>query len=357
MRSLRIVIACLQCLLALAGCKKSQLTVEERDQQLQKTSGVRSAPPYTLNIRFNGAIAFVPEEAGDGKHYKQVTALAVNAEDIVGRPVNLPPAATRLIPEYPLPLHFAFLRVKARNYCADAGASCVPSPQVGDADILLPLSNDRVSITDIATGGDIPMDPLKDIPDLSVIAPDYGKVCHGCVNPGQKQARRVAAVLSFGTGTFGADQSSLIVENKKPVQWDFVYLDSGGEKQTGVQKQQLYETTVLTAQVPPQDLMITLSPFADHPQFPERKFKLHPATIDAGVLTIELVNQPATHLLGRASDYVTRGDRISHYMWFYLLSNNFNPPAPPPIDRFPYPMNYNGNKGGDPYCSNGLLKP
>src|ERR1700726_4821890 len=117
--------------LATASCQQGAQQTTEPAPPPGADNGSAKA---TLNVTFNGAIAFVLEDP-QGNTYSRVTALAAMAEDRAFG--NLPKGAHRHLK--PIPPHYAYLGVKTRNLCEDAGVRSAPRPEAGNATTLIPL--------------------------------------------------------------------------------------------------------------------------------------------------------------------------------------------------------------------------
>jgi hypothetical protein len=307
----------------------------------------------TLNVTFNGAIAFVPE-GPSGSHYSRITALAAKADDRHLKGFD-PAIHWQVIP---IPAHYAYLRVKTRNLCEDATIRCVPRPQAGDATTLFPLYNDDLAIDPPPlAAGYVDGQSMASIPRLADVS-DHGNVCAGCVDLDIQQhpdvPKYVAARLQFNTGSFGVTGSP----DRDPrtgsiLKWGFEHLP-GLYSPTPVDDQvtpmPLYELTRWSSQLASREITLTLKNFNGGAQ---RKFKL---CLEAGKsqLDIELLNLPASDLLGKAEGYDYEPSRIDHFDLLYIL-------AKPSGNRLKYPFPYTADKlassGGNPFCSNGILEP
>jgi hypothetical protein len=319
--------------------------------QARASSTTDNGSNITVNIDFDGAIAFVPEPTATAGTFTKITALAAKATDI--NFLKLPPAANRIVDH--IPLHYAFLRVNARNYCEDAASPCIANPSSGDAEVLIPLLSDDIQIPGVtgSSGGGITRDvSFSQIPRLEDYS-SHSSACIGCVNGSSATADLVAARIQFSAGTFKVIGPPAKDGTGTILIWKFVSIDRNSAviPSSGPLMPAIYEMAELTSVVAGSDIMVTLQPLVGGTG---RSFRLAPAPIDHDSLNIALVNLPGSEILKRPPHYRFDPEIIGHFELFYILTKSV---ATDP-DAYPFPSAVNFQvSGGKPYCSNAILNP
>jgi hypothetical protein len=276
-------IAALAVAVLIADCQKpSQRALDISPGAASPRGALRVAKTATSNltVTFNGAIAFVPEDSTDPTKYARVTALAVRADGVdqngdfknqyLAKITNRFKVATPPIP--PIPPHYAYLRVKANNYCADASVPCQPSSTAGTDDyIYIPLVSDDIQIASLAPPSPAGI-PKAGSFDSSANLADYsshGQVCSGCLDDKPNPADvvdRVAARLRFSAGTLTPDPDPA---NSLVCDWHFFYIDSKGVKSESTNTlPKLYQRLMLSAQLPGSEVTVNVVPFQTSPARP-----------------------------------------------------------------------------------------
>jgi len=347
----------------LVGCKgkgghETALKGEEKERK------ERAASAYSLNIRFNGLVAFVPLVDTGGK-LTGLWALLPKADD--PKRTGVP----EFIPGGTIPLHNAFIRVKAKNVSNLGGTA-------GEVPIFIPLGlkdpsrskhSEKQPLTD---GYDIDFSPSLESPtqgvpikfdDLSYIPELHGvsnegelykrKICKHCLDAiNSVDKGRLIARLKLEKGYFKADE--IIYEedeqgHRTNINWSFGYYKDGSPFLYDRKPPQLIAQSVKASfSYPVGPLNIRLWSYKYLNSKPAFEFTLRPSGTETSI-DIDIVNLPPGDALGMDTE-ILGSEKIDHFSLFYLLATD--------RDKGPYlfPMMdpgvaSSGEAGGKPYCS------
>jgi hypothetical protein len=311
----------------------------------------------TLNMAFSGAVAFVLAAKDDAatKNTDYVTALAVRDDDAHSHlDAHLAQDVAYFRATAPVPAHYAYLRVPARNYCAPSGP-CKALPEGGPTYYYFHLDGVKITIGDLATPGGrrvklVSVDQIPRLGQISAYTYQYGTVCAECLAGAQDGYHRVAAWFRFTRGTFsrgkGAESSGLY------------YHDSNGHEQNAHPPRQisLSNNVTLDADFDSDIVRVDLVPLPGEASA-YQSFRLRAAPGEHKV-AIDLIDAPPSDILCQAEkcfgpSYSSDGQTVSHFDLFYELSKT--PYAAG--SYFVYPRVRAMPFLGNPYCSIVMMDP
>jgi hypothetical protein len=306
-----------------------------------------------LKITFSGAVAFVLAHKGDANHTDYVTALAVHDDDTHSHlNTHLAQDVAYFRATAPVPAHYAYLRVPARNYCATPDGPCDALPEGGPTYYYFHLDGVKITIGNLATsGGGVQLVGIDQIPRLGQISSDtykYGAVCAECLDGTESYLGRVAAWFRFARGTFrrgsGVASSGLY------------YHDADGTEQDAHPPQQisLLNNATLCADLDSNIVKVDLVPLPGGAG--GKSFRLRAASGEHNI-PIDLIDAPPSDMLCQVEGcigpgYLT-GQAVSHFDLFYELSEV-------PYDasaHYVYPHVRATPHLGNPYCSIVMMDP
>jgi len=315
----------------------------------------RCKPATKLSINFGGAVAFVLADVGDAEkgYSSHVTALAVRDNSIYHPHLgdHLKKDVGYFDKAVPVPAHYAFLRVKAKNLCVGLGGPCEASPQLGEAEVYYHLDGLNIKIDKVESDeGMVKLLYMAPVPRLAGIAPGtelLGQVCGECLNGDQDDLKRVAARFRFAQGVLHPEK----VGHQSETLW---YHEAGTGKEIKVDDVPpitLFERVTLDSEIHGDIVRVDLVPLRGGGGT-EEHFRLRAAPGEKTIV-IDLFDAPASDILCRDAHcegvgYPYDNKTVSHFELFYALSKYRETPDV----RFVFPkVRTGGGLLGNPYCS------